>query len=520
MKRIVALLMSITLTLALGNAASAAQWQPEIQQGGLNVSFSDSNESQFSHSFVYIVRKNKDGGGNSGSGCLTFGVGPCDPNLHKDFEYTANQIFPMCTSPSQNFCIEQVNIYRDGTEPVEAKVVGELIGNSWEANQKYGLPASSPGLIVDAPGVQAPSGSTKYVVSATANLDFNFKTGKFELFKFSIGVSPFTTSPLTGNSAEFTEIPPGTALNGPVAKPGDYLPGEYTLSMRDLVPEAGRKLVYEDFDPETRVGLSIRMPDEAFGWFSGRVGDPRFSMTPISKTSNRLAIDARVLTVHRLAVLVPKGTVTPSMKFLGLKNTANASGAGIETGSALDWISEVRQFAKDQDSASTTDWNLRSSPVEGNCFPKNTFSGLASSNAVAFSWDPPVYKGGYLDYKVAGMHFTKDGEIAKGSYDLVIRASILRCLYKIPNVPISATLTVLDSKSGETEYAVATVSQSGDWLKLRATNFTFSNKTLRLKVSTVAKTKTINCVSLKSPKLSKKVTALNPKCPSGYKIKN
>ncbi|MBP6043791.1 MAG: hypothetical protein KA500_04700 [Rhodoluna sp.] len=520
MKRIAHYVLSIILTLTLGNAANAAQWQPKIEQGGTNVTFSDSNETQYSHSFISIIRKNKDGGGNGGSGCLKFGVGPCNPSLHKDFEFTALQVFPMCETSSQSMCIENVNIYKDGLEPKEAKFVGELVGNSWEADPKYGLPASSPGLVFDVPSIAAPSGTTRYLVSATANLDFNFKSGKFELFKFSVGVSPFSTAPLVGNADEFTEIPAGTALTGPVAKPGNYLEGEYTLSRRDLVTEEGTLLVYEDFDPETRVGLSLRMPSEAYGWFSGRVSDPNFTMLPISKTMNRLAIDAKVLTVHRLSALVPKGTVTPSMKFLGLKNTANASGVGIETGSAFDWISEVREFARDKDSATTTDWNLRSSPVAGNCFPRNTFSGLASSNAVAFSWDPPIYKGGYLDYKVAGMHFTENGEVAKGSYDLVIRASILRCLYKIPNVPISATLTVLDSKSGETEYAVATVSQTGDWLKLRATNFTFSNKTLRLKVSTSIKPKTITCVSVKTPKVSKKITAASPKCPSGYKLKN
>jgi hypothetical protein len=138
---------------------------------------------------------------------------------------------------------------------------------------------------------------------------------------------------------------------------------------------------------------------------------------------------------------------------------------------------------------------------------------------VAFSWDPPVYENGFLNYKVAGMHYNENGEIAKGTYDLVIRASILRCLYKIPNVPISATLTVLNSQSGETEYAVATVSQTGDWLKLRASNFTFSNKTLRLKVTAVVKSKTINCVNIKNAKLTKKVTSVSPKCPTGYKLK-
>lgn len=519
MKRMFLAFLSFALSISVGNSAMAAQWQPDWKQGGTTIAFTDSNESQYSHSWITIGRKNIDGGGGSSSGCLNFGSGPCDPALHKNFEFTALQVFPICKNESQGMCIEKVSIYKDGAKPVEAKLSGELIGNSWQANSNYALPASSPGLIFDVPEVTAPAGTTKYLVAATANLNFNFQTGKFEMFKFSIGVSPFTTATLDQTAPEFTQIPSGTRITGPVANPGNYLAGEYAMSRRDLVPEVGKKLVYEDFDPTTRVGLTLRLPNEAYGWFSGRVDDPAFNLEPISKTVNRLSIDAKALSSHRLAAFVPQGTVTPTMKVLGLQNTGGGEGAGIETGSALGWMSELRSIANDKDSGSTTDWNLRSSPVEGRCFPKNTFSGLASSNAVAFSWDPPVYKNGFLDYKVAGMHFTAEGQVAKGSYDLVIRASILRCLYGLPNVPLSATLTVLDSQSGEVEYAVATVSQTGDWLKLRASNFTFSNKTMRLKVSAVAKIKTIVCLNTKNPKTTKLVTSMNPKCPVGYKLK-
>lgn len=519
MKRVLSAALAAMVSVTMASSALAAQWQPAITPNGTNVMFNDSNESQYSHSWFYIVRKNKDGGGNASSGCLTFGSGPCDPAIHKDFEFTALQVFPMCKEADQEMCIEQVNIYKDGSAPTQGKFVGELAGNSWPANAKYNLPASSPGLVFESSDVTSPSGATKYVVSATANLNFNFKTSKFEMFKFSMGVSPFTTATENQSATEFRQIAPGTPLTGPVANPGNYLDGEVQLARRDLSPEAGKKLVYEDFDPETRVGLKLRLPSEAFGWFSGRVNDPTFNLQPISKTANRLSIDAKALNTHRLSAFVPSGTVTPSMRFLGIKNDGGNGGIGIETGSALNWMSELRTFAKDKDSGSTTDWNIRMSPAVGNCFPKNTFSGLASSNAVAFSWDPPVYQNGFLDYKVAGMHYASDGQVAKGTYDLVIRASILRCLYNLPNVPISATLSVVDTASGDVEYAVATVSQSGDWLKLRATNFTFSNKTMRLKITPTIKLKSLTCVSTKNPKLTKVVTGTNPKCPTGYKVK-
>jgi hypothetical protein len=81
--------------------------------------------------------------------------------------------------------------------------------------------------------------------------------------------------------------------------------------------------------------------------------------------------------------------------------------------------------------------------------------------------------------------------------------------------------------------ASTTLQSNSEWIKLKTDNFTFSAPTLRVKLeaeprqlpvnpsaekpTTMLKKKsTITCLK---GKFTKKVTAVNPKCPTGYKKK-
>jgi hypothetical protein len=72
--------------------------------------------------------------------------------------------------------------------------------------------------------------------------------------------------------------------------------------------------------------------------------------------------------------------------------------------------------------------------------------------------------------------------------------------------------------------ATTVVNERDGWLYMSAKGFTFSSPTIKIKLSQGAvivpapmvKKSTITCVK---GKLIKKVTATNPKCPSGYKKK-
>jgi hypothetical protein len=104
----------------------------------------------------------------------------------------------------------------------------------------------------------------------------------------------------------------------------------------------------------------------------------------------------------------------------------------------------------------------------------------------------------------------------QGTYDLVMRSETARCLYGFSKAPISATVSVVGGNSNSV--ATTVVSEKDGWLKMAAYGFTFSQKTIRVKMTqkaTASKT-TITCVK---GKLTKKVTSSAPKCPVGYKQK-
>jgi hypothetical protein len=61
------------------------------------------------------------------------------------------------------------------------------------------------------------------------------------------------------------------------------------------------------------------------------------------------------------------------------------------------------------------------------------------------------------------------------------------------------------------------VGEKDGWLKLAAYGFTFSNKTIQVRLT--QKRTTITCVSLSKPTRTQKVSGFSPKCPKGFKRK-
>ena len=106
-------------------------------------------------------------------------------------------------------------------------------------------------------------------------------------------------------------------------------------------------------------------------------------------------------------------------------------------------------------------------------------------------------------------------------------SAVARCIYKFTAAPISATVSIT-SENGEANAATTVINEKNGWLKLGAYGFTFSSPTVRVKLTQEAATpvapvkpaaikkSSITCVKGKT---SKKVTAVNPVCPKGYKKK-
>jgi hypothetical protein len=162
--------------------------------------------------------------------------------------------------------------------------------------------------------------------------------------------------------------------------------------------------------------------------------------------------------------------------------------------------------------------------------------GVVTTNALTYSAGPPTYDAdsGSLDYKVASPHFEADGKVALGTYDLAVKSDVARCIYGFSNAPIRASISIV-GENGEQKVATTVVNERNGWLYMSAKGFTFSSPTIKVKLTqdavaketpapspsptaptAVKKSLTITCVK---GKVVKKVTAVSPKCPTGYKKK-
>ena len=208
-----------------------------------------------------------------------------------------------------------------------------------------------------------------------------------------------------------------------------------------------------------------------------------------------------------------------------------SEGAGSE---ALLWLNEVIPIIGDRTSWVSAVWNVstaRNSRAFGSkcqARVKNSFLGVVSTNATAYSEGPPRYNESTatLEYEVAAPHFLPDGKTeAIGRYALNLNADFMTCLLGVSKVPDQAKIE-LTYGTGEVNAATINVKQTKNWLTLIAENFTYSSP--RIKVSfpqaatattkTVAKSKapakTVTCVKGKTAK-----KFLGTKCPRGWKKK-
>ena len=164
-----------------------------------------------------------------------------------------------------------------------------------------------------------------------------------------------------------------------------------------------------------------------------------------------------------------------------------------------------------------------------------SFAGIVTTNATQYLANPPTFDQATqsLDYKVSSPHFDRNGNPNIGTYDLIISSEVARCIYGFTAAPVQASVSIINA-DGTSQVATSVLRESNGWLHLSAAGFGYSSPTVRVKLSqdiptsqpsasptTVATPKipaksTITCVKGKT---IKKVTAVNPKCPSGYKKK-
>lgn len=453
---------------------------------------------------IFVLPEDASGAEDSSKHPSDIGIMFVDSNpldrSRSDVFPVADIILPVCSTSIIVNCLENVAIYKNGSSKVDAVFQGQAAGATLASKLEAGLPpVGEANLFTPAPDSGLPE-TQKYSVKLVEHLTYSESSKKYEHYNLAIFVQPYVIE----QSKNFRST-------------STYDWQKYAWSGDG---EAG---LITDFQKDVRVSVTVRLSKADGGWFSGRITDPIVQLKGESKF-NSLTIDALPSTVPNIHAWTPVSQKTISMTKLGMvAGTSYAIESGFEDyphTSSVDWTEQLRPFVQDKSTSEKTVWVVRSTYVQNPCFPNNRLSGFVATNAMAYSWNPPKFIDGFLDYKVGGMHFDSTGELTKGTYDLVLNSETARCLYKFTSAPISATVSIIGSSGESQSIATSVVSERDGFVKLSAYGFTFSSPTVRVKLQQKKTTqqaenlKTISCYKGKS---SRKITAVKPVCPSGFK---
>jgi hypothetical protein len=442
----------------------------------------------------------------------------CDFN-NTSLDLYARQLLPNCSENMDEICIESLEVAAPNEDYKEAKFIRTAVGGiRYPAVKSMNLHAASTPSLYKAENAPNEAGTTTYAV-----------TMKMEQW-WDHGAKKFNNGPIIANVSPYKEVAgnyKGTFFDK-TAKPEEAYGGGGSANAC-VWADDGICGQAQDFVPGTRARVKFHIPSDVGGWFSGRLKDPEISINKLSATANTVTIGAESVTVPRLALVRKRADLSDREKNFNLGQW------GIDTGQALglrafdrevsDFIDLYRPMLKDTAAGTNSYWNMQSATAGrgSDCLTDTSkVLGIVTTNAMGYSGDSPTFSKGMLDYKVAGLHWMPDGKTeVEGSYDFIMRSETARCLYGFSKAPISARVSVT-SATGENKVATTIVKETKDgWLKLAAYGFTFSSPTISVKLSqsgaaTAAKKTTITCAK---GKLTKKVTAVGPKCPSGYKKK-
>ena len=469
----------------------------------------------------------------------------------------------VCTDASNVACIADVW----AVDPAGKKIPGKLVKSvpldygkfTFKENVAISLPdGTGQGALWQIPGVTNSAGKDTYFVSSQFMLAQPNKkagepisSGKIFLSELKTGISPVEEIP-----GQYKLIHPrdnGTA-RASWTNWGDS--GSWNLpdGSRCAAVDVAFCEAIREFPVGYRFGVSLRMGTKLSGWYHGRLALPDVTIKDW-KNGQEISVEAEPVRVPTLDFSVPNAEIPQKVRdivftdrYFG-KSGDGVREARINDGSAspvmVDLAAAFAPAYKDKATSTNTTWafkamNYGQNSAEVQKCSNNTgnVAGLVTTNALTYLPGPPTFdkESQSLTYKVASPHYEANGSLASGSYDLSMRSDIARCLYGFTNAPIKAEISIT-SDEGEKKVATTIVNEKNGWLYLSAKGFTFSSPVINVKLSQekvvapapapspsespvvapVAKKKvTISCVKGKT---TKKVTAISPKCPAGFKKK-
>ena len=500
-----------------------------------------------------------------------------DENCSKGWFYDYNAVLPICETTSQVNCLEGLSAITESGDVKKATFDQYSYvdhPNMYTGDLSRGVPIAGAPSIWKLPGMPHAGGDEYAVITGIDGsyhkTDVNYRNDDFYLSLYPVsrksGIQASTDINGYENYPKCIQRFDATGKGFLGCGSGAQDLGNFRCAVK--TNKNGDCYLQRPFPAGARFEISVRLAKEPISWMHGRMLNPTIDITKLANGAVNLKVQAGSVKVPVFYHGSQYSAMTNQIKqhwdeCLPLRtcgfstrianstfwkepngNLRNVQDYATPFGDrALELIKTFASVAADKSAAVPSAWNIRSltkaemSKANG-CFSEGSgVKGIVTTNSTTYSEGPPTFKDGILNYKVASAHFNPDGTEFKGTYNLVMRSDVARCLYKFSSAPLSASIEVV-SDSGQASVATTVFGERKGWVELAAYNFGFSAPTVRVKLSQeaevvvtptptstptpsasakpVAKAVTITCIKGKT---SKKVTAVKPKCPAGYKKK-
>ena len=494
-------------------------------------------------------------------------------------QYAAN--LEVCKSLADKYCVDSFGVVNmDGTRTAATynRNFPNKSENEYQAAPELKLPFGTTGSLFELPQAKHDGGSL-YYVSAYTEGDVNKVSGA-SLDRFSIRIFPVSLIPdraiLISEGKDVGILQNTNPASGGVVGSWGFSGFGFSGDSFCVAGSAKEGLCAQryGFPADVKFYVTVRTQVRPSGWTHGRIFQP--DMT-ISDKKDYFLIDVAafpvaVPVVYKTYSYVsmpeelknqydvksgaykgegpqPPGTCVGGRSGCNedplQRNTMILPSPSSKTG--MEQLKLWLPYVNDTATALLGTWTLRtlnSNETEGadKCFTNSTngVTGIVTTNATQYSGGPPTFNKatGALEYSVSAPHYTPQNEEFTGTYDLLMRSDVARCVYGFSSAPIRASLSIVDDK-GNAKVATETLKESNGWLSLSATGFTYSSPTVRVKLEQDAapvvkaaevKPAEVKPAQPKSPVTSKysiycskgkslkKVTGTNPKRPKGYKL--
>ena len=490
--------------------------------------------------------------------CTSYNTAICNTKMF----YNYKAFFGNCVDANSHDCVLGVTAKTSDGTIHKATYVEDFPGKteySYVGSPEANLPDGGSSFIVSIPTLPHSHGDL-YLVTVNVDGSKEFNSTQFTINDFRAGI--FAVSIVNGS---YTTSHPNIDVNnlsnvGQVSN--QRVASDNTTGKVSGCAQATktRCALAWPLPTDTEFSMSLKLHTKINGWIHGRLHE-------VSATIGKSADGDQLVTVSGKPVVVPtifqwfhldalpttvKDFYANDSRFMNTGTWFGGGNSGQQTSILKDYISyTTQQFPEaiawygaigDKANSTATAWSFRT--IESNNLSQkcnsnqDNLTGIVTTNSNMFVAAPPDFnrEDQSLDYKVSSPHFLPDGSVFKGTYNLVMRSDYARCLYGFTSAPVSASISIL-SADGTSQVATSVLGERDGWLYLSANNFTFSSPTLKVKLTqekpvvatpkpspevttqaaapTVVKT-SITCVK---GKLTKKVTATSPKCPTGYKKK-